>query len=56
MPVPFAGAITLTDPVAVVQVGCVVDAVGADGVVGCALIVMVVAVEVQLLALVVVSE
>ena len=44
-------------PVAVAHVGCVtVPTVGADGVAGCALIVIVVAVEVQLLPLVVVNE
>ena len=44
-------------PVAVAHVGWViVPTVGADGVAGCVLIVIVVAAEVQLLAFVVVSE
>ena len=32
MPAPFAGDVTLTDPVATEHVGCVVVAVGALGV------------------------
>ena len=41
------GAVTVMLPVAVVQVGCTVVAVGAAGVAGCGSMVMLVAAEVQ---------
>ena len=47
MPVPV-GAVMVIVPVATVQVGCAVtEAVGTEGVVGCALTVTIVAEEIQ---------